>query len=179
MLNYYGPQCPCGLTPCLCPVSDTGAIVRDPVLSPGFYWYDAPPEQAAGFQAWLRDNAAIVKARKTVTELNASLFGSSPHLWVLFEVIFPVLWLDAKKFGFPNTATKDTDSTVASSGAEPQKDVLDQIADSVKSTIPFLAPVSSGVLVLGGLLGLGYIFRKEIFEYGVSKANRIRASRNR
>jgi hypothetical protein len=158
-------------------VRDTGALVRDPVLSPGFYWYDAPPAQAPGFQAWLRDNASLVKTRKTLTQVDTNIFGGpNLHVWALFEVLFPVLWLDAKKFGFPNTATKDTESTVASS-VELEKDPIDVIGDSVKNVIPILAPVSSGLLVVGGVLGLGYIFRKELFSHATATVRRLRNSR--
>jgi len=177
---YSEPECYCDGVPCLCPEKDTGAIVRDKVLSPGFYWYDAPAEQAPGFQGWLRDNSALVKTRKTVTSVESSVFSSGPnlHVWALFEVLFPVPWLDATKFGFPNTASKDTESTVASSGAEPQKDPLDKIADSVKEIVPFLAPVSTGALVIGGLVGLGFIFRKELFSHGIRKLRSARGRRS-
>lgn len=177
---YSEPEvvCYCDGVPCLCP-TDVSGLVRDPVLSPGFYWYDAPPEQAPGFHQWLKDNASLVKVRKSNVDINDSVFGhAESHVWVLFEVLFPVPWLDAKKFGFPNTASKDTDSTVASSGAEPQKDPLDKIADSVKEIVPFLAPVSTGAIVIGGLVGLGYIFRKELFS-NVRKLRNRRASRSR
>ena len=156
------------------------AIVRDKVLLPGFYWYDAPPAQGPGFHAWLRDNIALVKVRKSVSSAEDTVFGpTNAHTWALFEVLFPVVWLDQTKFGFPNTATKDTDSTVASSGAEPSKDTLDVIADSVKGVVPFLAPISSGVLVFGGLLGLGYLFRKELFNAASSRVRNFRHSRSR
>lgn len=171
---YPQTECYCDGDPCLCP-PDTAGLARDPVLVKGFYWYDAPPAQAPGFQAWLVQNAALVKVRKTVTSADTSVFGSpNAHIFVLFEVLFPVPWLDAKQFGFPNTADKDTDVTVTSSGAEPQKDPLDKIADGVKEVIPFLGPVSSGVLVAGGLVGLAYIFRKELFSYGIKQVRRVR-----
>ncbi len=177
---YDSPEvvCYCDGVPCLCP-PDTGGLDRDPVLVKGFYWYDAPPEKAPGFQAWLTQNRSLVKVRKSTTAIDSSVFGTTAHLFVLFEVLFPVPWLDAKQFGFPNTADANTDVSVTSSGAEPQKDPLDTVADGVKKVLPFLAPVSSGVLVLGGLVGLGYIFRKEIFSHGVKQVRRIRASRNR
>lgn len=181
---YESPRCFCDGEPCLCPpVTDTGAIVRDKILSPGFYWYDAPAKQAPGFQGWLRDNSALVKVRKTSTSVDDSIFslfsGPKLHIWALFEVLFPVPWLDAAQYGFPNTADKDTDSTVASSGAEPQKDPIDRIADSVKDVVPFLAPVSSGLLVFGGLVGIGYIFRKEIFSNVVTRVRKHRPARGR
>lgn len=186
VIKYYysEPECYCDGEPCICLPNDTGALVRDTILTKGFYWYDANPEQAPGFLAWLRDNASLVKARKSTTSIDTSPFsvltgGAKAHIWTLFEVLFPVPWLDAKQFGFPNTATKDTDVTISSSGAEPQEDVVDQIADGVKKIAPFLAPVSSGVLVLGGLVGLGYIFRKELFSHGLKQVRRLRPSRNR
>lgn len=139
---------------------DTAGLVRDPILTKGFYWYDAPPKQAPGFQQWLRDNAALVKTRKTLTSADDP---ETAHVWALFEVLFPVPWLDAKQFGFPNTASKEDGPEVISSGADLQKNPLDKIADGVKEVLPFLAPVSAGVLVLGGVVGLGYLFRKELF----------------
>ena len=162
---YEEPECYCDGVPCLCPPRDTSGLVRTPILTAGFYWYDAPAAQAPGFHQWLKDNSALVKVRKTTAAADTDPFGTvvNGHLWVLFEVLFPVQWLDATKFGFPNSATKDTGPDVVSSGAEPQKDTLDQIADKAKEIVPFLAPVSSGVLVIGGLVGLGYIFRKELF----------------
>lgn len=162
------------------PEHDTGKVVRDPILIAGFYWYDAPPAQAPGFQAWLRQNAALVKVRKTTTSVDTSVFsGPNAHVWALFEVLFPVLWLDAAKFGFPETATKDTGPDVVSSGAEPQKDPLDKIADGVKDVIPFLAPVSTGVLITGGLVGLAYIFRKELFDNAKRRFRHNRPSSSR
>lgn len=156
------------------------ALVRDKILLPGFYWYDALPAQGPGFHEWLSLNRDLVKVRKTQTFADDSVFGGpNAHVWALFEVVIPVPWLDARKFGFPNTATKETDSTVISSGAEPSKDTLDVIADSVKSVVPFLAPVSSGILVLGGLVGLGYLFRKEIFNESVRRVRNFRHSRSR
>jgi hypothetical protein len=158
-------------------------IVRDPILTSGFYWYDAPLAQGPGFHQWLRDNVALVKVRKSASITDDGIFapitdGPKQHTWVLFEVLFPVLWLDPKKFGFPNKATKDTDISVASS-LEPEKDTLDKIADSVKSVVPFLAPVSTGLLALGGLLGLGYFFRKEIFNDAKERVRKFRSSRSR
>lgn len=160
---------------------DTGALVREKVLPPGFYWYDAPAEQAPGFQGWLRDNAALVKVRKTETGVDTSIFSSGPnlHIWALFEVLFPVPWLDQTKFGFPNTASKDTDATIASSGAEPQKDPLDKIADSVKEILPVLAPVSAGAIAIGGLVLVGYIFRKELFSHVSRRISKHRTARGR
>lgn len=155
---------------------DTGSLVRDPILTSGFYWYDAPVKQAPGFQQWLRDNASLVKVRKSTSSLDDV---ETAHIWTLFEVIFPVLWLDAKEYGFPNTASADTGPDVASSGAEPSKNPIDVIADSVKDAVPLLAPVSSGVLVVAGLAGLAYFFRKEIFSYGVQRLRSSRGSRSR
>lgn len=159
------------------------AIVRNSVLVPGFYWYDAPPAQGPGFHQWLKDNIALVKVRKSVSAADDGIFaavnGSNAHTWVLFEVVLgPVLWLDAKKFGFPNTATKDTEPDVASS-LVPEKDVLDKITDSINVAIPFIAPISTGVVALGGLLGLGYLFRKELFENAKRKIRDYRSSRRR
>lgn len=159
-------------------------IVRDKTLLPGFYWYDANISNVPFVNGWLRDNSALVKTRKTATFIDDSVFsvltgGAKGHVWYLFEVIFPTLWLDQTKFGFPNTATKDTGPEVMSSGAEPQKDAIDVIADSAKSALPFLAPVSSGVLVFGGLLGIGYLFRKELFNVGTRIIRKRRASRSR
>lgn len=156
------------------------AIVRDKILLPGFYWYDAPPAQGPGFHEWLSTNRDLVKVRKTRSFADDSVFGgTNAHTWALFEVIFPVPWLDQSKFGFPNRATKETESDVISSGAEGQKDPLDRLADGVKSALPFLAPVSTGVLLLGGLVGLGYFFRKEIFDGTVKRVRSFRNSRNR
>jgi len=158
------------------------SLYRKPVLTAGFYWYDAPPAQGPGFHQWLKDNIALVKTRRSAAIADDGTFsaitGPSAHTWVMFEVLFPVLWLDAKKFGFPNTATKDTDISVASS-LELEKDPLDRIADSVKGIVPFLAPVSSGLLVIGGALGLGYFFRKEIFSNAVTRIRKFRSSRSR
>jgi len=142
------------------------SLVREPILTAGFYWYDALPAQGPGFHQWLRDNVALVKVRRSVS------FTEPPHTWAMFEVLFPALWLDAKQFGFPNTATKDTGPEVISSGAEPQKNPIDTIADSVKGAVPFLAPLSSGVLVLGGLLGVYLFFKKELFSYAARKRTR-------
>jgi hypothetical protein len=174
-------ECYCDGEPCLCPPLETSGLVRSPILTAGFYWYDAPPAQAPGFIAWLRDNVALVKVRKTTTGIDTDLTGNviNGHVWALFEVLFPVPWLDAKQFGFPNTATKDTGPDVVSSGAEPQKNAIDTVADSVKGVLPFLAPVSSGVIVLGGLVGLGYVFRKEIFSNVGKRIRKHQSARSR
>lgn len=184
VVNYYysEPECYCDGEPCICP-PDTAGLARDPILTKGFYWYDANPAQAPGFLAWLRDNSSLVKSRKSTTSIDTSPFsvltgGAKAHIWTLFEVLFPVPWLDAKQFGFPNTATADTDVTISSRGAEPTEDALDTVANGVKKIMPFLAPVSSGVLVIGGLVGLGYIFRKELF-HGLKQVRHIRRSRSR
>lgn len=158
------------------------ALVRDKVLSPGFYWYDVNADKSPAFLAWTQQNSSLVKVRKSATFADDSMFslfsGPKVHTWVLFEVLFPVLWLDQTQFGFPNTAKSTDGPEVVSSGAEPQKDSIDVIADSVKGVVPFLAPVSSGLLVFGGLAGLAYFFRKEIFDVG-TKLRKRRAARSR
>ncbi len=162
---------------------DVGKLVRDKVLTKGFYWYDANMEQAPGFHQWLRDNTSLLKVRKSAAMADTNFTsvltgGPNAHIWVLFEVLFPVIWLDQTKFGFPNTATKDTDVTVSSS-LELEKDPLDKIADSVKEVLPFLAPVASGTLLLGGLGLALYLFRKDIFESGKRSIRKFRDSRSR
>ena len=180
---YEEPQCYCDGVPCLCPPLDTAGLFRDPILPKGFYWYDAPPAQAPGFNLWLMTTAPLgVKVRKSVTAADTDPLGAvvNGHVWALFEVTTnPVPWLDATKFGFPNTATASTDSTVVSSGADPQKGVLDQVADSVKGIPKFLGDASPVVLI-GGAIGLGiYFFRKELFSYGQNRVRKFQSSRGR
>jgi len=144
------------------------ALYRRPILDPGFYYYDAPEMQTPGFREWLKTNSSLLKVRKT-TEF-------PDHLFVLFEVIFPALWLDAKQFGFPNTATAETSSDIVSSGAEPQKDILDQVADKVKDIIPSIAPAAAKFLVIGGLLAGGYFLLKDGVSDGIRRIRKRRST---
>lgn len=166
-------------------ISDTGALYRNPALVKGFYWYDAPPDKGPGFIQWLKDFVKLVKVRKTASVADTSIGGDvvNAHTWALFEVgEVPVPWLDARKFGFPNTATEDTDVSVVSSGAEGSKNPLDTLGDAV-SDLPKTLAGAIGVatpVVVVGAIGLSlYFFRKELFEHGKAKLRHFRRASGR
>lgn len=86
------------------------AVVRTPVLLPGFYWFVdvETPNRATSFTAWATGQRGLVVVRKTTSHRDAR----PPNTWVLFEVKFPALW--DQRLGFPNTATAtDTEESTA------------------------------------------------------------------
>lgn len=119
---------------------------RNP-LPVGVYQLDVPAKNVRRFIDWRASHKDSVKARKTQEE--------PAFLWVLFEVLSPVDW-DAKLFGFPSTATLQTDRVP---GFEPTKDPLDQIADN----LPKPGAIAEGFkwMLWGGVaLGAFLIYRE-------------------
>lgn len=162
-MRYYGPQCPCGLVPCLCPISDTGALERRNPLPIGVYSVDLPNNLVPEFRRWQQGRSAV-RVLKT--------HDDGQHSWLLFSVSAPTIW--ATGMGFPSIA-KETDEKPQA--FEPSKDPLDVIAGVLPSR-----EATISTFYMGGFIAVGlalYLYRKEIFDYGVSKATRIRASGNR
>lgn len=104
------------------------ALERSKVLPAGFYWVDVFGEKRTGFDQWARDNAALVKQRKTVSHQEET------RDWHLFEVLFPVVWLPATEYGFPTKATATTEEGDTVQRPDPEKDPIDKIGDSLNAT---------------------------------------------
>lgn len=133
---------------------------RNP-LPPGFYSVDLRNDQVPLFTAWRREHG--VQVLKTNDDGQFS--------WLLFEVKTPTPWADATKLGFPSIA-KQTDEKPQA--FEPTPDLVDQVIKALPGEV---ATASAITLLTVVSIGLGvYIFRKELFDYGIRK---YRSARNR
>lgn len=92
------------------------AVVRSPILTEGFYWFDDVklPNRKTNFLEWVGKQKGLVVVRKTVDHPS----DKPPRAWFLFEVKFPAVW--DQRLGFPNTATAATEEKdTASDAAQP------------------------------------------------------------
>lgn len=134
---------------------------RNP-LPVGFYSVDLRNDQIPEFRRW-QEGRSAVKVLKTNQD--------EQFAWILFQVSAPTMWADPKILGFPSIA-KVTDEKPEA--FEPTPDLVDQII----KTLPGQVATASAITIMTVVgIGLGvYIFRKELFDYGIRK---YRSARNR
>lgn len=140
------------------------SLERQNPIPIGFYSVDLPNELVPLFRDWQQGRSSV-RVLKTNDDGQFS--------WILFQVTSPTIrWAD-NRLGFPDSA-KPTDEKPQA--FEPSPDIVDQIIKALPSPA---ATVST--LYLVGFVGVGltaYLFRKELFGYGIRKYRSARSRRD-
>jgi hypothetical protein len=118
------------------------AVVRQLVLTPGFYWIDTFPSKdksRPSFAQWSRFMAALVKVRRTTSHLDEK----PPREWVLFD----------QRLGFPETAPNGAETTEADTVLRPPPSSGPGLGTFLGLDFGTLALIGLALYVLGGSKG--------------------------
>lgn len=137
------------------------SVERSKVLPKGYYWIDTiGAERTRDFLAWrsAHRSAVAVRGTREHTQGRELPSGAEPRTWFLFEVLSPVAWLPAERFGFPNHGKAGMQEGDTVELGDVPKDATDQLADELKPA-----------RLVEGLKTFSWIFGLALGVYGLTK----------